>query len=86
VQVLGVHQLTYTSPSGKPSTENVVVMENLFHNAKITRIFDLKGKVRIFCVGFSSMRPLSSASLTNCPCCEPFVLFCVVAYAGARLA
>ena len=47
-QVLGVHQLTYTSPSGKPSTENVVVMENLFHNAQITRIFDLKGKVR-FC-------------------------------------
>jgi len=45
-----VHQLTYTSPSGKPSTENVVVMENLFHNAKITRIFDLKGKVRIFVV------------------------------------
>ena len=47
VKVLGVYQIgSHNRVSGRRNMEQVVVMENLFHNCSITRAFDLKGSTR----------------------------------------
>jgi len=47
VKVLGVYQIgSHNRVNGKRIMEQVVVMENLFHERLITRAFDLKGSTR----------------------------------------
>ena len=47
VKILGVYQLGYHNRlTGKRVMEQVVIMENLFYDRNITRIFDLKGSSR----------------------------------------
>jgi 1-phosphatidylinositol-3-phosphate 5-kinase len=47
VKILGVYQLGYHNRlTGKRVMEQVVIMENLFFDRNITRIFDLKGSSR----------------------------------------
>ena len=47
VKVLGVYQIgSHNLMNGKRIMEQVIVMENLFHNVSITRAFDLKGSTR----------------------------------------
>lgn len=46
-KILGVYQIGYHNRlTGKKVMEQVVVMENLFFERNITRIFDLKGSSR----------------------------------------
>jgi len=46
-KILGVYQLGYHNRvTGKRSMEQVVVMPNIFHGRKISKIFDLKGSLR----------------------------------------
>jgi 1-phosphatidylinositol-3-phosphate 5-kinase len=46
-KILGIYQVGYHNKiSGKKVMEQVVVMENVFHNRNITRVFDLKGSSR----------------------------------------
>lgn len=47
VKVLGVYQIgSHNRVSGKRIMEQVVVMQNLFHEHSLTRVFDLKGSTR----------------------------------------
>ena len=47
VKVLGVYQIGYHNRvTGKRVMEQVVVMQNLFHDRAIGRVFDLKGSTR----------------------------------------
>lgn len=47
VKVLGVYQIgSHNRVSGKKLMEQVVVMQNLFHERTIHRVFDLKGSTR----------------------------------------
>mmetsp|Transcript_21612 Transcript_21612/g.74368 ORF Transcript_21612/g.74368 Transcript_21612/m.74368 type:complete len:635 (+) Transcript_21612:347-2251(+) len=47
VKVLGVYQIgSHNRITGKRVMEQVVVMENLFHERRISRAFDLKGSTR----------------------------------------
>jgi 1-phosphatidylinositol-3-phosphate 5-kinase len=46
-KIVGVYQIGYHNRvSGKRSMEQVAVMQNIFYNKKISRIFDLKGSLR----------------------------------------
>ena len=46
-KIIGIYQVGYHNKiSGKKVMEQVVVMENVFHNRNITRVFDLKGSSR----------------------------------------
>jgi len=47
VKIMGVYQIGYHNrTNGKRYMEQAVVMQNLFHERKITKIFDLKGSTR----------------------------------------
>jgi hypothetical protein len=46
-KIVGVYQIGIQDKvTGKRSMEQVAVMQNIFYNRKITRIFDLKGSLR----------------------------------------
>lgn len=46
-KILGVYQIgVHNRDNGKRSMEQVAVMQNVFYNRKITKIFDLKGSLR----------------------------------------
>lgn len=46
-KILGIYQVGYhNKATGKKIMEQVVVMENVFHDRNITRVFDLKGSSR----------------------------------------
>eukprot|EP00736_Rhodelphis_marinus_P005679 Rmarinus@m.24058 len=49
VKILGIYQVSVIQPAsagGRHIKQDIVVMENLFYNRNISRIFDLKGSVR----------------------------------------
>ena len=46
-KIVGVYQIGYHNrETGKRSMEQIAVMQNIFYNKKITKIFDLKGSLR----------------------------------------
>ena len=46
-KIVGVYKIGYrNSQTNATLKQDVLVMENLFYNRKITQIFDLKGSVR----------------------------------------
>lgn len=46
-KIVGVYQIgVHNRENGKRSMEQVAVMQNVFYNRKITKIFDLKGSLR----------------------------------------
>lgn len=46
-KIVGVYQIgIHDRITGKRSMEQVAVMQNIFYNRKITRVFDLKGSLR----------------------------------------
>jgi len=46
-KIVGVYQIgVHNRETGKRSMEQVAVMQNIFYNKKITRVFDLKGSLR----------------------------------------
>lgn len=46
-KILGVYQIQYHNRvTGKRTVERVAVMQNMFYNRKISKIFDLKGSLR----------------------------------------
>ena len=46
-KIVGVYQIgVHNRATGKRSMEQVAVMQNIFYNRKITKIFDLKGSLR----------------------------------------
>lgn len=46
-KIVGVYQIgVHNRETGKRSMEQVAVMQNIFYNRKITRVFDLKGSLR----------------------------------------
>ena len=46
-KIVGVYQLgVHNRVTGKRSMEQVAVMQNIFYNRRITKIFDLKGSLR----------------------------------------
>eukprot|EP00629_Pelagomonadales_sp_RCC1024_P016914 CAMPEP_0119289286 /NCGR_PEP_ID=MMETSP1329-20130426/38774_1 /TAXON_ID=114041 /ORGANISM="Genus nov. species nov., Strain RCC1024" /LENGTH=1488 /DNA_ID=CAMNT_0007290085 /DNA_START=1173 /DNA_END=5636 /DNA_ORIENTATION=- len=63
VKVLGVYQIgSHNRVNGKRIMEQVVVMENLFHECSITCAFDLKGSTRS---RYARVRTTESAKLTS---------------------
>lgn len=79
-KILGVFQIgVHNRVTGKRSMEQVAVMQNIFYNRKITKIFDLKGSLRgRFAANIQSNKdhesqkqqpetPLSDASTNNGP-------------------
>jgi Phosphatidylinositol-4-phosphate 5-Kinase len=46
-KIVGVYQIgIHNRETGKRTMEQVAIMQNIFYNKKITRIFDLKGSLR----------------------------------------
>lgn len=46
-KILGIYTVRFDNKdTGKKTTENVVVMENIFYQRSISRTFDLKGSSR----------------------------------------
>jgi len=63
-KILGVYTISYQlGETGKKIIENCVVMENIFYQRNITRVFDLKGSQRARYVEFNGPKPESFETL-----------------------
>ncbi|XP_056640270.1 1-phosphatidylinositol 3-phosphate 5-kinase [Diorhabda sublineata] len=45
-KILGIYQIVFKNNSSVPYRSNILVMENLFYNRKVSQKFDLKGSMR----------------------------------------
>ncbi|CAH1099797.1 unnamed protein product [Psylliodes chrysocephalus] len=45
-KILGIYQIVFKNNSNVPYRSNILVMENLFYNRKVSQKFDLKGSMR----------------------------------------
>ncbi|KAL7566411.1 hypothetical protein ACA910_000894 [Epithemia clementina (nom. ined.)] len=64
-KIVGVYQIgVHNRATGKRSMEQVAVMQNIFYNRKITKIFDLKGSLRgRFAANIQSNKEHESSSI-----------------------
>lgn len=45
-KIVGIYQIVFKNNSNVPHRSNLLVMENLFYNRKVSQKFDLKGSMR----------------------------------------
>lgn len=45
-KIVGIYQIVFKNNNNVPHRSNILVMENLFYNRKVSQKFDLKGSVR----------------------------------------